>query len=477
MRAVDDLDAITIARDQNSTLDRIATLKLDDYQRDRELIAEDMGVTVEWLDAALAERRLTDEGPMQSVGVTPWPVLPRSAQHGLSGEIARVACQHSEADPVAVQLTALTALGALMGRARFIRVGDTDHHARLMVAMVGATSRARKGTSWGPVRRLIARAQAAIEQRSTLPFPLGRPMQITHGPLSSGEGLVAAIRDAIGDDDAGGTEDKRLLVVEGELGAALRAMQRRGSTLSMIMRTAWDGHEIAPLIKNERTVATDPHICLVAHITRHELRDLLTASDVWGGLANRLMWACVRRSQTLPTPRGISDQDIDRLADEVARISIYVCDRPMQMRLTNAAADHWAAVYAELTQDRPGLLGAATARAEAQTLRLALTYALIDGADRIEDTHVEAGLAMWRYADDSAAHLFGGAELDPVADTILAALRTGPHSQTQIQHLFGRHQTAARLADVLRDLQDRGRVTLKLEATSGRPRQLWSLVP
>lgn len=476
----DDLDALTLQRDLQDQIDRIATLSPADYARDRELIAEDMGIEPDWLDRQVLAARLRsdaegDRGGEPNATVAPWPMLSPAARHGLAGEIARVATEHSEADPVAVTLTALTAIGALMGRGRHVSVGDTDHHARLMVAIVGATSRARKGTSWGPVKRLLARTQAVMQRQSTLPFPLGRPMQITHGPLSSGEGLVAAIRDSMGDDDAGGTDDKRLLVVEGELGAALRAMQRQGSTLSMIMRTAWDGHEIAPLIKRERTVATDPHICLVAHITRPELRELLSASDVWGGLANRLLWACVRRGSPLPSPRPIRDQDLDRLAAELARVTIHAVEHPCEMRMSNAASDHWAAIYPELTMDRPGLLGAATARAEAQTIRLALTYALIDGADRIEHHHLEAALAMWRYADDSAAHLFGGAELDPVAETILAALRQRPHTQTEIQHLFGRHQPAARIADVLRDLQDRGRVTLAREPTSGRPRLIWSL--
>ena len=407
--------------------------------------------------------------------IRPWPLLPPAAMRGLAKDIARVATAHSEADTVAVLLTALTGVGALMGRARYISVGDTEHHARLMVALVGATSRARKGTSWSPVQRLLKQTQVLLQAHSTLPFPLGLPLQITHGPLSSGEGLVAAIRDAMKEDDGDGTADKRLLVVEGELGAGLRAMQRQGNTLSMILRTAWDGNEIAPLIKKDRMVATDPHICVIAHITRHELRELLNASDVWGGLANRLLWCCVRRRAAIPYPQRISDQDLRLLAEELARVAIYTHQHPGELRLTNSAADHWAAVYPELTQDRPGLLGAATARAEAQTLRLALTYALIDGAARIEHEHLEAALAMWRYADDSAAYLFGGAELDPVAQTIIAALTRFPHTQNAIRDLFGRHQPAARLADVLRDLQERGRITLTEEATSGRPRKVWRL--
>ena len=47
-----------------------------------------------------------------------------------AGEFATLATKHSEADPVAVMMTSLTAIGALLGRARFIRIGDTEHHSR-----------------------------------------------------------------------------------------------------------------------------------------------------------------------------------------------------------------------------------------------------------------------------------------------------------------------------------------------------------
>ena len=354
-------------------------------------------------------------------------------------------------------------------------VGDTEHHSRLMIALVGGTSRARKGTSWFPVRRLIQATEAVIQAKSTLKFPLGRSLQITHGPLSSGEGLIAAIRDAVDDADEGGTDDKRLLVVDGEMGAAFRAMQRQGNTLSMILRTAWDGHELAPLIKRDRTVATNPHICLVGHITLQELRVLLSANDVWGGLVNRVLWACVRRHAVVPCPQPISDQDLNSLAAELARVVIYAHQRPAELRMTNDASDYWALVYPELTQDHPGLLGAATARAEAQALRLALTYALIDGADRIEPDHLEAALAMWRYADDSAQYLFGGAQVDPLARTILQALSSGRRmTQTDISGLFSRHQPKERIDSVLTDLQKRGQIIRTMEKTGGAPRKVWS---
>ena len=391
-----------------------------------------------------------------------------------------MATEHSEADPVAVMLTALTSIGALMGRSRFICVGDTRHHARLMTGLVGETSRARKGTSWSPVLRVLRGAETLLQGRSTKPYPLGLPLRITHGPLSSGEGLIAAIRDAVDKEDKGGTDDKRLLVVDGELGAGLRSMQRQGNTLSMVLRTAWDGNELAPLIKRDRTVATDPHICLIGHITLRELRDLLNANDVWGGLVNRVLWACVRRHAIVPCPKAIGDEETTKLAAELARVATYAHERPGELRMSNSAADHWAHVYPELTRDRPGSLGAATARAEAQVLRLALTYALIDGADRVEDDHIEAALAMWRYSDDSANYLFGGLDdidLDPDADKILQALEKGPKTQTQIVDLFSRNLRGRELQALLTKLRDRGLIIAAKKSTAGRPQTIWHLVP
>ena len=245
-------------------------------------------------------------------------------------------------------LTALTSIGALMGRSRFIAVGEFDDG-------LGRRDFARqKGDI--VVTRASRSPRCRLQGRSTLPYPRGLPLRITHGPLSSGEGLIAAIRDALDEEDEGGTDDKRLLVVDGELGAGLRSMQRQENTLSMVLRTAWDGNELAPLIKRDRTVATDPHICLIGHITLRELRDLLNANDVWGGLVNRVLWACVRRHAIVPCPKAIGDEEANKLAAELARVAVYAHERPAELRMSNSAADHWAHVYPELIETAPACL-------------------------------------------------------------------------------------------------------------------------
>lgn len=183
--------------------------------------------------------------------VVPWPALSAEALSGIAGDVVNLAVQHSEADQAAVLMTFLAAFGAAAGCGRFLRVGDTEHHSRLFVALVGNSSRARKGTSAAPVKRLMQAAQSQLMAGPTS-FPGGLPLKVSDGPLSSGEGLVWAIRDAAEtktkDDEPtdNGVKDKRLLVIEGELGGALRVAGREGSSLSAILRSAWDGGKSNP---------------------------------------------------------------------------------------------------------------------------------------------------------------------------------------------------------------------------------------
>src|SRR5262249_11832097 len=134
-----------------------------------------------------------------------------------------------------------------------------------------------------------------------------------------------------------------------------------------------------PLIKTDRIRATDPHICLVAHITREELAQLLSSSDIWNGFANRFLWLAVRRSKTVPFPKPMSDQDVVRIATALADVVKYAhkkTDNDRRLIMSNSAQSFYVDCYRELTQEHTGILGAVTGRAAAQTQRLALTYAL-----------------------------------------------------------------------------------------------------
>jgi hypothetical protein len=101
--------------------------------------------------------------------------------------------------------------------------------------------------------------------------------------------------------------------------------------------------------------------------------------------------------------------------------------RPLRRTAALRPARQRAVVaHPTLSQPQPGLAGHLTARSEAHTIRLALLYALLDGAAHIQHQHLKAALALWDYAARSAAWALDTATGDPLAEQIHAALLRAP---------------------------------------------------
>ena len=88
-----------------------------------------------------------------------------AAYHGLAGEIVNRIAPHTEADPVAILSQLLVAFGAAAGRGAWFQVEATRHHPNEFLVLIGDSARARKGSSWDHVHRLIAGADPAITAR------------------------------------------------------------------------------------------------------------------------------------------------------------------------------------------------------------------------------------------------------------------------------------------------------------------------
>jgi hypothetical protein len=236
----------------------------------------------------------------------PWPDPPcEEAFHGLGGKIVRAIEPASEADPAAVLVQTLTAFGNVIGRGAYFSVEADRHHGNEFVVLVGRTSKARKGTSWGHVDRLMREAKGQwAEER-------------VQGGASSGEGVIWAVRDPIMKREKvkergqpvryeeveadPGIADKRLLMYEPEFATVLKQTERQGNTLSVIFRQAWDGRPtLRSMTKNSPAVSTGAHISVVGHITADELRRYLTATETANGFANRFLLFCADRSKMLP---------------------------------------------------------------------------------------------------------------------------------------------------------------------------------
>jgi Protein of unknown function (DUF3987) len=386
-----------------------------------------------------------------------WPEpLTAAAFCGLAGEYVRLVEPASEADRVALLLQFLVAAGSVIGHRPFYLAEDTPHHLNLYTVLVGMSSKSRKGTSWGRVKKLFTSVENEWGGEC-----------ISSG-LSSGEGLIETVRD-------GDITDKRLLVCQGEFCSVLQSMERSGNTLSMVLRDAWDGETLRTMTrKNNALRATGAHISMIGHITRDELRASLTETDKANGFANRILWACIARSKELPDGGEVNP---DAWADMTRRVSAAVnaATTAGLMLRSSDASELWRSVYHELSASQPGMFGAVTSRGEAQVVRLSCLYALLDNCKTIEAEHMQAAPALWRYCEDSARFIFGSATGDPVADMILAVLKESDEgmTRTEISDLFGRNKSAGRISAALSALSERGLVQSRREETQGRWAEVW----
>jgi hypothetical protein len=390
-----------------------------------------------------------------------WPVAPgRAAYQGLPGQIVTRIAPHTEADPAAILTQLLVCCGALIGRDAYFQVEATRHHPNEFLVLVGDSAKARKGSSFDHVTRLLNQADPAFTSR------------LTTG-LSSGEGLIWTVRDPAGQDP--GAVDKRLLVIEPEFATVLKSTGRELSTLSPTLRSAWDGRPLALLTRTAPARATEAHISIIGHITQTELRRHTSTVEIANGFLNRFIFAAVRRVRLLPEggdPEPLKGTGLSRYLTTV----LAHARTAGKVTLSPAARELWWQLYPQLTQPADGLLGQLTARAEAHTIRLALLYTLLDGHKIIEPEHLQAALALWDYAQRSAAWALGQTTGDPLAEHIHTALQRSPDglTRTQIRDLCQRNLPAERVEQALHALAAAGLAQQHRTLTGGRPAELWT---
>lgn len=387
----------------------------------------------------------------------PYPEFSWDTDFGIAGEVAKLAADGTEVDPCPVIFTFLTAAAALFGLNCYINVGETRHYPRLFVCIVGSSSRSRKGSSTGLIRRLIDKVN---EMSSGDNRP--ESLSVIEGGLSSHEGLIFAIRDPSDDEDDDGNpkdkgvSDKRALIIEEEFASTLKVASRDGNALSPILRKAWDGGVMQSLTKNNRIKATDPHINLVTHITGYELRKVLVENEVQNGFANRFLWVCARRTGIVAFPKRAKDSDVQRIALRL-RTALKTARSRKDLCMDAEARQRWEEIYRTVSIDEVGRAAAFTARGEAHILRMALIFALLECGETIKVKHLNAAYCLWLYSDASIRHIFcsaEGVEGDRDAQRVLTALRRrAAMTQSDMHKLFNNHKPKRHLIELLTQLE------------------------
>ena len=108
-------------------------------------------------------------------------------------------------------------------------------------------------------------------------------------------------------------------------------------------------------------------------------------------------------------------------------------------------------------------------------MRLACVYAALDGSGFIRLLHLEAALALWNYAQDSAACLFEGRFGDATANKVYAQLKqtSDGMTNTDIHRFLGNHASKEGVETAVETLVAFGVVRSANEETRGRPATRW----
>jgi hypothetical protein len=241
----------------------------------------------------------------------------------------------------------------------------------------------------------------------------------------------------------------------------------------MGLRCFWDSGDYAPLTKNNPVRVKNAHICIITHITMQELALALADVQAFNGFGNRFLWICARRSKLVPLPSPMPAEKLTSLQQELWRLVSHAQHCGL-VTMSEEARTQWASIYSDLSREHSGLAGSIINRAEAQSLRLALIYALLDGQNIIREQHLSAALALWRYAQESALYIFGDRSADPLEEKILEALQQGPLTATELSAVFYRNIPKERLRPVLQQMEAQQRITIVRVKGVGRPKVIIS---
>jgi hypothetical protein len=395
------------------------------------------------------------------------PIPDPTMYAGILGELVRAAEPTTEADPAGIYASLLAMAGAAIGYDTYVQIGNTRHPLLIWPLLFGGTGSGRKGEATNTAATFFRSAYSAAAD-------------FTVQGLSSGEGLIERIRDIEDENDKGGTEDKRLLVIEPEFVQVMARAKREGSTLAAVLRQAWDGGALSVLNRAHLKAAAS-HVVIIGHITPDEFRIKLAEADMAGGTYNRFLPFFVERSKRLPLPAGLDREVIEALAHHL-ELRIRDASGIRQVTLDADAIKLWKnEIYEELTtfDDESAAYAQFIQRAAPYCRRVAALHAVLDGRHAVSGDDMLAAAAAVRYAIGSARYVLGHTTRNPDLDKIrrfVSAVGPDGVSRSEISGLFSRNKSAATLDALLVELTADGQFEKFFRKTSGRPAEAYRQV-
>lgn len=428
-----------------------------------------------------------------TVHAVKWPdPIGEAGYYGIAGEYVNMVAPHTEADPNAILMAFLVYAGNTLGRDFFVPTGADRQCGNLYVSLIGSTAGGRKGSA-------VSAAEIFFTQGENAPFKQGSAPNIIDGMSPSGEGIIDQVHDEkkkrIFDKKTNrfetmvveeNVEDKRVIYNVSEFQQIISNMRRPDSILSSVLRQAWDKDRLQSPSKNNPSKATGACMSIIAATTREELLLQTSAEDAQNGTLNRFLFPLCQRARLLPEGDSLHELidntqwvDLQTRFNKNIRNEIGAC---LRIKRTVEAQELWGlnwnanrGLYKQLSEPRPGLWGAITARAAQHVIRMSLITAKINGYHEITRVAQDAAEEFWRYCDDSARYIWGDTT-DPTAARILKKLREHPEGlfRHEIFLLFNNHRKKEQIDEALTWLVRAGLAYCQIDReTPGRPGETW----
>ncbi|MDX1470023.1 MAG: bifunctional DNA primase/polymerase [Flavobacteriaceae bacterium] len=396
--------------------------------------------------------------------------LPEEALYGPIGDYVKLLAPNTEASKASILSQVLILMGNIIGRKSYVRVEGSDLYPNEFMVLVAESAKGRKGTSWNRAKQILGNKDDVggfIDQV--------RYYDNIKNGASSGEGIINHVRDGSEENGITGVNDKRLLLCEGEFGRILQVNKREGSTLSAVLRDAWDSNDLSILTKNNPTKASEPHISMIGHITAPELKRLINSNDLFNGFANRFLWVHSKRSQLLPMGKEVNQKDIERISKRILdHIPLPDSDVKRYYR-DEEAKKLFSQYYFELESKVSGnhLIDSLGSRSSAHLLKISLIYATVDGTENIKSEHIRAAKAFWDYCEHSINHIFKDHFSCKDTRRVMEFLRSNSKaSRTEIRDLFNRNKSQEEIERIRLKLSNLG----KIEVIEEGKKEIWTLI-
>ena len=424
----------------------------EDLPPEEDLIPPDPNIL--WFDEKASQTN--DQAYKISQAATPPPIGEAAFIGPLAHWIEELE-PHTECSRDNLLAQGLTTWSAMAGRRRYSYL-EKDLFANLFSIVLGSSAFARKGTAFGHAKRFF--------------HELINPEW--HGIIDnwqSGEALVYHVRDETRKRNRAGIEvtddpgilDKRILAAEEELAHLFRADSRPGSTLLSVLRQAWDcPHFLRNTTKKNPTVATDPYISLLGHMTQEEIVSV-ERTAISNGFLNRCLWFYAAQARRIANARpivyspGLIKEFHDALRFGLGGndVEVMALDlEPVLVPLSLEAQEWWNEFYLNIFDSREETTGKVIARTPSQIRKVALNYSTLDLSEEIKLPHLLAAKAIVDHSSAYAAIIFRSFTPNKLADKIFRYLqRKFPEGKTRSEIRRSVTNDHAPMAEIVEAIQ------------------------